>query len=272
LKTPIFISALLLNVLVCVAQKTDSLIVNYYAQSPFAENVNGEVVGVETEIVQEYVAWLKTKKSITTIVRYNKFTDFDKFYSTTKSASKNTIGLGSVTVNSERAKEVDFTSAYLKNVSFCVTNGNALDIKTKTRDEIVRVLGSMTALTLTNTTLNKYVNDIKKSYINDLKIINQESEKKILDEIARKVLFFGYVDAVGFWFYIKNNPQKFLKTQKVLSQSNEVFAFMLPKGSPHKVMFGEFFEGPNGFKNSKTYRDILEKYLGPYMTQTLAIN
>jgi len=256
----------------CFSQKTDSLIINYYAHAPFADNKNGEITGVEIDIVNEYVAWLKSKKSINTLARYSKFTDFSKFYATTKSASKNTIGLGSVTIDAERSKEIDFTQAYLKNVSFCVTNGHALEIKTKTADEIMKVLGSMTALTLANTTLNKYVNDIKKTYIKDLKITNQASETKILDEIANNALYFGYVDAVGFWFYIKNNPQKVLKNQKVMNQSKEELGFVLPKGSQHKVLFNEFFNGPAGFKKSKAYRNILEKYLGSYMTQTMAVN
>ncbi len=257
---------------VCHSQKSDTLYINYYSQAPFAVNDNGEVKGVEIDILNEYSLWLKTKKQMTLPVKYGMYKDFDQFYAITKKSPKNTIGLGSVTINAERSKEVDFTSAYLKNVSFCVTNGNALDLKSKTPDEIVKVFGSMTALTLTNTTLNKYVNEIKKNYIKDLKITNQTSEIKILDEIARNVLYFGYVDAVGFWFYLKNNPQKFLKTQKIMNQSNEELAFIMPKGSPHKALFNEFFSGANGFKKTKAYRDILEKHLGPYMTQTMAIN
>lgn len=256
----------------CYSQKTDSLNINYYSQAPFAYFEEGDAKGVEVEIINEYAAWLKVKKNINIVIVLNRFTDFDSFYGATKNGPKNTIGLGSVTIKSERLNEIDFSPAYLKNVSFCVTNGHSPDIKAKTSDEITRVLGSMTALTLSNTTLNKYVNAVKKTYVKDLKIKNEASEIKILDEIARNVLYFGYVDAVGFWFYIKNNPQKFLKTQKLMNQSNEELAFIMPKGSKHKVLFAEFFNGPAGFKKSKNYRDILEKYLGPYMTQTMAVN
>src|SRR5690606_38646139 len=127
--------------------------------------------------------------------------------------------------------EIDFSTPYLKNVAFCITNGHAPDVKSKNADEIMRSLGSMNALTMPNTTLNKYVNEIKKSYINDLKIVYHNDEVQILDEISRNVLSFGYVDAIGFWFYVKNNPQKFLKMQKILSQSKEEMGFILPKGS-----------------------------------------
>ena len=267
-----FITVLLCFSQIGFSQRTDTLFINYYSQAAFAFQENGEVKGLEIDIVNEYLLWLKNQKQLSVAVKYVKFTDFDLFYSKTKAASKNTMGLGSVTTNPERMKEVDFTTAYLKNVSYCITNGNAPDIKSKTPNEIVKVLGAMTAVTLTNSTLNNYLNDIKKVYLPELKIIAQTSETKILDEIARNVLYFGYVDAVSFWFYLKNNPSRFLKMQKFLSQSQEELAFMMPKGSQHKAMFNEFFNGATGFRKNKNYRLILEKYLGTFMTQNMAVN
>lgn len=254
------------------AQNSDTLYINYFSQVAFAQDNKGEVEGLEVDIINEYLTWLRTKKQMTVPVKYVKFTDFALFYSKTKTASKNTIGLGSVTINGERMKEIDFTSAYLKNVSLCITNGNAPEIKSKTPDEIVKVLGNMTALTLTNSTLNKHLTDIRKAYIPDLKITAESSEVKILDEISRNILFFGYVDAVVFRFYLKNNPQKFLKMQKVMSKSHEELAFILPKGSQHKNLFNEFFNGATGFKKNKNYKAILERHLGNYMMNSMAVN
>jgi ABC-type amino acid transport substrate-binding protein len=222
--------------------------------------------------VNEYVLWLKAKKKINVVLKQVGFPDFESFYAACKRTDKNSFGLGSVTINQERAKEIDFSAAYLKNVAFCVTNGHAPDVKTKNPDEIMRSLGSMSALTINNTSLNKYVIELKKQYIQDLKISYHTDEIKILDEISKNVLYFGYVDAVGFWFYLKNNPGKFLKMQKILNQSREELGFIMPKGSQHKMLFNEFFSGPNGFKTNPNYRAILEKYLGAYMTQNMAVN
>ncbi len=254
------------------SQSSDTLYANYFNQTPFAFSDAGVNKGIEVDILNEYVSWLKSKKKINLVVKFNGFADFDAFYLATRTSKKNCFGMGSVTIGADRAGEIDFTAAYLKNVAFCVTNGHAPDVKTKSADEIMRSLGSMNALTIANTSLNKYVLEIKKSYIPDLKITYKTDEIKILDEIAKNVLCFGYVDAVGFWFYLKNNPGKFLKMQKGLNQSKEELGFILPKGSQHKALFNEFFTGPTGFKNSPGYRAILEKYLGAYMTQNMAIN
>lgn len=251
------------------AQQSDTLYVNYFNQTPFAFIETGLVKGIEIDIVNEYILWLKSKKKMNLTLKQVGFTDFDSFYSATKKGDKNTLGLGSVTISQERSGEIDFTAAYLKNVAFCVTNGHAPDVKVKSSDEILRSLGSMNALTINNTSLNKYIIELKKSYIPDLKISYKTDEIKILDEIAKNVLCFGYVDAVGFWFYLKNNPGKFLKMQKILNQSKEELGFIMPKASPHKALFNEFFAA---FKVSPAYRGILEKYLGAYMTQNMAIN
>jgi hypothetical protein len=258
--------------LVSRGQAPDTLVLNYYVHSPFAFTENGRPQGIEVEIMNEYILWLKAKKKMNITFRYNEFTDQVAFLDATKKGTRHTIGLGAVTISPAKQKEVDFTAAYLKHVAFCVTNGHAPDVKTKSADEILRSLGSMSALTLPNSSLDKYVNELKKSYLQDLKISYQTDQVKILDEISRNVLYFGYVDAINFWFYLKNNPNKFLKMQKILSQSKEEMAFILPKGGAHKLLFDEFFAAPGGFKTTATYRSILEKHLGTYMTQNVAVN
>jgi ABC-type amino acid transport substrate-binding protein len=246
--------------------------VNYYVDAPFATNKDGNLAGIEIDIMKEYLAWLKTTKKMEPPVRYSPFTNFDELYGTTKKAGKNTIGLGGIVITPERLKEVDMMTPYLKNVAFCITNGNAPDIKTKAQGDIVKTLGSMTALTVANTNLSSYVNELKKLYVHDLKIKEEPDQVKILDEIAKNVLYFGYVEAIEFWFYLKSNPQKFLKMQKPLNQTKEELAFITPKGGQHKTLFNEFFSGPTGFKTTRNYRAILEKYVGSYMTQNMAIN
>lgn len=252
-----------------LCQTPDTLFINYNIQAPFSILKDNTPSGIEIDIINEYILWLKMNKKMDVAVKYNSFSDHDFFYTATKKGTKNTIGLGAITITPERAKEVDFPVPYIKNVAFCITNGNAPDIKVKTKPELVKNLGSMTALTIANTSLSRHIADLKKLFIPDLKVNMLTNQTKILDEIAKNVLNFGYVDALEFWFYLKSNPQKFLKMQKVLNQAKDELAFVMPKGSPHKALFNEFFAA---FKNNRNYRAILEKYIGSYMTQNMAIN
>lgn len=253
--------------------QSDTLVINYILDPPFAINDKGAVSGIEIEIMNEYCSWLKAKKGMNLLVQMRAFTSPEMLLNEARTGSKKAIGIGGIVAPAvQKAKDLEYTTAYLKNVAFCITNGNAPDIKTKTASEIVKTLGSMTALTTSSSNLSLYVAELKKNFLADLKVKELSDQVKILDEVAKNVLNFAYVEAVEFWFYLKNNPQKFLKMQKPLNQDKELLSCIVPKGSPHKALFNEFFSAPGGFKTQKNYRMILEKYLGSYMTQNMAIN
>jgi len=254
-----------------VSATKDSIYIHYFDNNPFSFTENNQLKGIEIEIIEEYAHWLKSTKKMDITLSYRGYTEFESFLSSIKDARKSTFGLGTLTITEERKKELDFTTAILRNVAFCITNGNAPDVKAKNGDDLTKVFGKMTAVTIPNSSLHAYVLELKKLYVPDLPISFQTHPQKILDEISKNILQFGYVDAVSFWVYLKKNPGRFLKMQKVLNQSKEELGFVLPKGSEHLELFNEFFNGKDGFKFSKDYRSILEKYLGSYMTQNMAI-
>ncbi len=154
-----------------IGQNSDSLYIYYYETKPFAYKEGDVYKGIEFDILNEYLTWLKTNKKIDLQLSYKGYSNFTDFYSDFKSSKKNIIGVGSVANTAERKKEIDFTEGYMKNLAFCVTNGNAPDIKTKSKDEIIKVLGAMTALTLTNTILESHCKDLKKQFINTSKLL-----------------------------------------------------------------------------------------------------
>jgi len=250
-------------------QNSDTLYINYIVHAPFAFKEGDVIKGVEIDLVKEYVSWLKSKKNMTVIVKYSAFSNYQALYKETRLKERKSFGLASAIISQDKNSDVEFSLPYIKNVAFCITNGNAIDIKVKNQSEVIKALGSMTALTISNTSLNKYILEIKKTFIPDLKINYFESESKIMDEISKNILSFAYVDAITFWNYLKNNPSKFIKMQRVLSQSKEEIGLILPKGCPHNPLFKEFFIE---FKTTSAYRVLLEKYLGAYMTQNVALN
>lgn len=263
---------LTLSGFLCRSQSQDTLQICYYNQNPYAYADGQTMKGLEVEIIQAYVNWLSEKKKMSLTLKFNPYSSFEDFYFSFKRVKGNRIGLGSVTINPERTKDIDFTTPYLKDVAFLITNGTSADIKNKNPNEIMQALGSMTAVTMNNTSLNKYVLDLKKEYLKDLTIQFEKDEKAILDDINRNPLHFGYVNSVTFWYYLRKYPQKFLKMHKVLSKSTQQLGFILPKESPHKALFDEFFAGPAGFKKSPEYKAILEKYLGTFMAQSNTVN
>jgi ABC-type amino acid transport substrate-binding protein len=256
------------SILILSAQ--DTLNVFYIAHPPFAEkDTASQLKGLEIDLINEYTLWLKTVKKMDINIAYKSANDEAELFDKIRKSSKNAIAIANLTIKSDQLKNVDYTVGYLKNTAFCITNGNAPDVKTKNQADVVKILSSMTALTILSSNLGRYTEELKKTTLKELKIVYKSKQSDILDEVSRNVLSFGFVDAVQFWIYLKNNPTKFLKIQKPLNQAKEEFCCAVPKGGVQKNLFNEFF---TAFKATRNYRTVLEKYLGSYMTQNMAIN
>lgn len=266
-----FVLTLLVVVFSAFSQTTDSLIVHYYENFPYSYNEGTRLRGIEIEIVQEYVKWLKEKKGITLIVTYKQFKEFSAFYNSVKDGGPQVIGLGSVTNNPEREKEVTFSPPYLRNVAVLITAGTVPTIKNKTREEAGPVFGSMTAMVVNKSTHIRYIDGLKNIYANGLKVQYTETQNKVLESIVSDSKNLGYVDIVAYWSFLKNNSSKFLKIQKQFNEPNEYLSFAMPKKNTSAVLLSEFFEGGFGFTSTKVYHQILEGYLGHEIIESVEI-
>jgi len=249
--------------------QNDSIMIYYYENYPYAytekvsENTkNGIARGLEIEIIEEYIIWLKKRKNIDAKVGYWLYTDFSEFYGAIKSAKPNVIGLGSVTRNLEREKELSFSPPYLINQAVLVTNGNVFSIREKTSEGIKKILGDMTALTVANSSHENYLKELKTTYSQNFKINYVLTPKGVLDSISINKKVFGYSDIISYWSYLKTNPSKVLKMQKALSGIAEELCYILPKTNQNSLYLNEFFESGFGFTSTKVYHQILEDYLG----------
>ncbi|WP_317899175.1 substrate-binding periplasmic protein [Aurantibacillus circumpalustris] len=262
---------LTLSFFVGKTQSLDSLTINYYENFPYAYLESGKLRGIEIDIIEEYVNWLKAKKGITLVLNYKPYNEFSAFYNSVKNGSSKIIGLGSVTTNADREKEVSISAPYLQNVAVLITAGKVHTVKEKNQTEVTKVFSGLNAMVVNNSSHMVYMNSIKRTFIPNLKIESTESQNKVLEKISNDHTFFGYVDIVAYWAYLKNNPSKFLKIQKVFNEPKEYLGFIMPKESLYKSSLNEFFESGFGFTSTKSYHQILEKYLGYEIIESVEI-
>lgn len=253
------------------AQSQDTLKIHYYENYPYAYTEDGKLKGIEVEIIEEYTTWLKQKKNKTVFVEYTAHKDFGEFYSSVKSGDKSTIGLGSVTPNTDREKEVLFSAPYLQNVAVLITAGKVPTIRSRTNAEVTKVLGVLNAVAVSKSSHVMYLNELKKQFLPTLKISLVENQNQVLERIVSDNMYFGYVDIVAYWSFLKNNPGKFLKMQKQFSEPKEMFRFIAPMGSFKLLSVDEFFESGFGFTSTKKYHQILESYLGYEIIESVEI-
>ena len=208
MKTNRLIMALLISANLSIFSQSDSLKIYYYENYPYAYTERtstfpdkGEPKGIEIEIVQEYVQWLKQKKGINLKITFTLFTDFSAFYNSVKDGNTLVIGLGSVTKSGEREKQVSFSAPYLINQAVLITHGSIAGVKKKSIEEISKVLGSMKAISLAGSSHEVYLKELQSNYINDLQIQFTSKPSAVLDSISSNKKLFGYSDLVSYWSY-----------------------------------------------------------------------
>lgn len=252
------------------SQSADSLIVNYYENFPYAYTESGKLKGIEIDILEAYVNWVQERGGSLKVI-YKPFREFSTFYNSVKDGGPKVIGLGSVTSNKDREKDVAISAPYLQNVAVLITAGKVATVKTKTAEEISKTLGGLNAMVVNKSSHAPYLNDIKRNYLPALKIETTESQNMILERILGDNNYFGYVDIVAYWAFLKSHPSKFLKIQKVFNEPKEYLGFIMPKKSIHLNSINEFFESGFGFTSTKAYHQILEKYLGYEIIESVEI-
>jgi ABC-type amino acid transport substrate-binding protein len=245
------------------AAKKGVLDVHYFDNYPFAyTDEMGNVVGIEIEILQEFVRWVKDRKGIEVSLNLTKFDDFGKFYQSIGRFSNGVIGLGSVAINDTRKKEVKFTSPYIKNQSLLISPITFPTINQYS--DFPKLLDGKVALAVNNSTHEKELLDIKAKHFPKMRAENVASPSEMLTKMKNSPDYYGYVDLISFWSYSKNSEENAsaLKIHRNVSNNAEKFAFIMPITSDWDKVFTEFFEGGFGFVASERYQKILIKYLG----------
>lgn len=254
---------------VASAQKQGTMNVQYLNNFPFAyTNADNEVTGIEIDIIKQFVVWLKIKKGIDVSLEFERSDDFAKFYEKVKITKSVSVGAGSVAVTQERAREIKYSSPYLKNKPVLVSSilkPTLTDIR-----NISKEFNGMTAIIVKGSVHEKLIKNIKDNYWPDLKIELVESPSIVLDKISSSNKYFGYLDLISYWATIQKESKP-IKIHRATPFDTEYFAFIFPKSSDWSAAFNEFFDGGLGFPASDAYYDILRKHLSSELINSVAL-
>ncbi|WP_170265020.1 substrate-binding periplasmic protein [Salibacter halophilus] len=225
---------------------------------PFAYFENGELVGIEVDILKSFEKWVENREGVELNVEFVRYNQFIKLYEDVK-ASKNVVGAAFTTINKQRAQEVDFTPTYLRNSSVLVSR---MDVPTlRSFSDFENVFGEKTALVIRGTTHEKELMEVKELHNKKMivKYVNQPDEMLPLLTFTND--YYAMVDLLTYWNFVKQNDGD-LKLHRIATVDKEEYGFMLPKDSDWSEPFNKFFTEGFGFTASEDYRKILNKYLG----------
>lgn len=252
-------------------KKSGTIAVHYLEQHPFCyKDKSGNLTGIEIDIMNEFVKWLKDKKDVNVKIEYKSYNKFDDVYQNIK-MNKNaaSFGLATVTITPERSQEIDFSAPYLRNKSLLVSSGvvpTLLKI-----DEVPQKFANLTAVTVKNSVHEHDIQVIKEKYLPNLNIEYVDAPTQVLQKLASDKKYFGYVDIITYWDFVKNNPKAYVKMQRASIINNENFGFIMPRNNDWTPVINEFFEAGFGFTATKMYRNILETHLGFEVINTVEL-
>ncbi len=262
---------LLLFPLAIFAQEKNSPImvnVHYFDNYPFAfKDKQGKLAGIEVEIFAAFQKWALEKKGIVVKTNFKSQPTFDGVLNAVKDAKNEAvIGMGSISITPQRETLFDFSSPYLKNKSFLVSEGSAPtllnvgDLKTQ--------FAGYKALTIKGSIHEENLLAIKAVYQPNLVIEYRNTPAEILKEIAKKSNYFAYVDLITYWYFVNNEQDGFIKIQRITNAKDDYFGFLFQEGDTKiSPLFNEFMDAGFGFASSKVYQQIIEKYLGADIIQ-----
>ena len=241
--------------------KKGELNVYYYENAPYAYTAkNGKLAGIEIDIMNAFKEWLMEEKEIELKLNFTAYQEFDIFFNKIADGPSNSVGIGSVTIAEKREERVSFSAPYLKNVSVLITDG---EIPTaRNMDALTSLLSDLKPVTIKESIHKSHLDQLYKSTeVAPSEYIYVGDAEKILKKMKESSRYFGYVDIISFWKYLKNNKH-YVKMHTIANKENEEFGFVFPKDSYWNSVVNEFFESGFGFTSTKAYHKILEKHLG----------
>lgn len=252
-----------------IKNKKAKLTVAYLEEDAFAyPDEKGTPQGVEIDIFNQFIIWLRNSKKIIVTPEYVAEPSFQKFYSDVQNGGKGVVGLGTVTILERRKSEVKFSPAWINNIAVLVTHSSAADLEKL--ENISRTYSDKKALVARGTTLEGYIKELKEKYYPSLEIEYVESQMEVVQKVADDPSYFAYMDLSVYWpAYDKQKLP--VKRQAVGDLSSETFGFIMPLSSDWDEPLQEFFQLGRGYRSNPAYQSILMKHLGVEVTKMLQL-
>jgi len=245
------------------AGKKGNIEVYYVDNEPFAYQKDRALIGIEKELLDAWVAYIKKEYQVDLTLRFKRLTNTNSVYEQIKNGSNNdaVLGISSLAITPERLNDVTFTTPYCPEIAVLVSNSSVPGIQNS--EELKKILHDFTVLYIREGRFEEYLSEIRKR-LPQVKSSVVRNTRNILQKIDTDIDHFGYVALPQYLAGLKQGLR--IKRQNLLKITHEGYALMLPSGSDWKAPLDAFF-------NSEDFESqlplILKKYLGEDIEELL---
>ena len=238
-----------------------SITVLWYDIEPFIyRDGKGGIIGVEKELMQGFVPFLKREYGISLRINWVDAGSFAAIYPTIKtSGEKGLFGLSFYSITDERKREVSFSPPYMPDLNVLVTNNNLPSYDTDSA--FFRDLPRLKGFTMKQTTMEEDLHRLMKRGHPGLPVSNEADDYELLRQIAVRPNSIGYVPVSIYVVALQRGIK--IKRQRILATRREGFAAIYTKGS-------DWHEPVNAYFNSPECRSLTSRLIRKYLGEEVA--
>ncbi|RYY66445.1 MAG: transporter substrate-binding domain-containing protein [Chitinophagaceae bacterium] len=232
-----------------------NIAVLWYAIEPFIYFNEGEIVGIEYELMQGFAPFLKKRYGTNVNLQWIDAGAFEPIYPAIRqSKEKGLFAVSYYSITDQRKKEVKFAPPYMPDLNILVTSNNLPVYNSP--EEFYAGLPKLSGYTMAQTTMEEDMNYFRRQSP-ALKISNRLDDYEVINEVAAVNNAFGYVPLSIYVLALQRGTK--VKRQKILATRREGLAAIYSKNS-------DWDEPVNAYFNSEECKQLtaslIRKHLG----------
>ncbi|MEO9966905.1 MAG: ATP-binding protein [Reichenbachiella sp.] len=237
--------------------KEGTVTIYYRSTEPFLiREADGSLRGLEYEMMVGFKYYLWNKYGIKLNLDWQSQESFKYVFGLIKdNPNAGDLGLDIISRTANREEEVGFSNPYFPDIQVLVSNKSIPTVNSI--DEFKESFPSYTAVSVSETTYDQYLTNIKDKYDVDFNVIYKQSSNEILEGILEQPDRFGYMDLPNYLIALNQNLD--IKRQPILPVKGIGFCVIFEKGSDWAIPINEYLA-------SSDYQILrnkgIQKYLG----------
>ncbi|WP_456459020.1 ATP-binding protein [Reichenbachiella sp.] len=238
-------------------KKEGSITIYYRSTEPFLiEESDGSLRGLEYEMMVGFKYFLWNKYGIRIDLDWQSKESFKYVFGLIKDNPKEgEFGLDIISRTTVREQSVGFSDPYFPDIQVLVSDKSIPTVSSLA--EFQEQFGEYTAVSVSETTYDQYLKNIRKEHAIDFNIIYKESSNDILTGILEQSGRFGYMDLPNYLIALNQNLA--IKRQPILPVKGVGFSIIFKKGSDWETPINEYL----GSAEYEILRNKgIQKYLG----------
>lgn len=246
------------------ANGSGNLVVAYSENSPFIYNdAQGNMAGIEYEIMEEFVRFIETEFAVQLHLEYEHLYDFESLLDTLKNSKRPLLGIASISSLEERKKDFKITNSYMPDIELIISSRKFSAVSSLA--EFADMVKNNRALTVTNSTFERNILELKRDYFPEIKIEYVRHVDILIEEIANSDDAWGYVSLPN---YLSNYKMgKGISRQRFFMVENPGLSIATTFNSDWDEVLAAFLEDS---RFRPLLDSLIEKHLGKAFGEVVA--